>query len=58
MRFYGVARVVETGPVRERIWEAAVPFEQERDPEKKGVAVIVRVDRIEELSGAVIISRD
>jgi predicted pyridoxine 5'-phosphate oxidase superfamily flavin-nucleotide-binding protein len=58
MRFHGVARVVEDGPERERVWEATVPFEQGRDPEKKGVGVIVRVDRIEELSGAAIMSRD
>lgn len=58
MRFYGVARVVEDGPERERVWEATVPMEQERDPEKKGVGIIVRVDRIEELSGATIMARD
>jgi hypothetical protein len=58
MRFHGTARIVESGPERDRAWELTVPFEQQRDPEKKGVAVLIDVDRIEELSGAVIMERD
>jgi hypothetical protein len=54
MRFHGVARVIADGPDRERIWNATIPAEQERDPEKKGVGVMIRVSRIEELSGAAI----
>jgi hypothetical protein len=54
LRFHGVASVVLDGPERERIWDATVPAEQERDPEKIGVGVLIRVTRIEELSGAVV----
>ena len=58
MRFHGTARIVESGPERERAWALTIPFEQERDPERKGVAVLIDVERIEELSGAVIMARD
>ncbi|MFM9969384.1 MAG: pyridoxamine 5'-phosphate oxidase family protein [Burkholderiales bacterium] len=58
MRFYGSARIVDSGAERDRAWELTIPFEQERDPEKKGVAVLIDVDRIEELSGAIIMARD
>ena len=58
IRFHGVAKIVKAGPERERIWNATIPFEQERDPEKKGVGVLIAVDRIEELSGTVIMQRD
>jgi hypothetical protein len=57
-RFHGVARIVTEGPERERVWNNTVPFEQGRDPEKKGVGVIVRVDRVEELSGKIIMQRE
>lgn len=57
IRFHGSARVVAEGPERERAWELAGAVERSRDPEKKGVAVLIKVDRIEELSGAVIMER-
>jgi len=46
LRFYGEARVVESGPERDAVYERVVPVEKEMDKEKKGVAVIVRVDRV------------
>jgi uncharacterized protein len=57
MRFHGRARIVKTGPEREKVWNATIPAEQERDPQKAGVGVLIDVDRIEELSGAVIMQR-
>jgi hypothetical protein len=57
LRFHGEARVAAEGPERERAWELTNPGEQSRDPEKKGVAILVRVDKIEELSGTVIMER-
>jgi predicted pyridoxine 5'-phosphate oxidase superfamily flavin-nucleotide-binding protein len=58
VRFHGTARLVADGPERERAWELTVPLEQQRDPEKKGSAVLVRVDLIEELSGKVVMKQD
>lgn len=58
LRFHGSARVIENGDVRERIWEKTIKAEQDRDPEKKGVGVLIDVDRIELLSGAAVMQRD
>ncbi len=58
MRFHGRARIVKDGAEREKVWNATVPAEQERDPQKAGVGVLITVDRIEELSGTVIMQRD
>jgi hypothetical protein len=46
LRFYGEARVVDDPELRERIWERVVQVEKDTDPEKAGVAVLVRVDRV------------
>lgn len=46
MRFYGAARVVEDAAEREAVYQRVIPEEQGRDPEKKGLAVLIHVDRI------------
>ena len=46
VRFYGVARVVDDPSEREAVWQRVIADEQGRDPDKKGVAVVIRVDRI------------
>jgi hypothetical protein len=46
LRFYGEARIVEDGPERDAVWERVVPIEKDMDKERRGVAVIVRVDRV------------
>ncbi len=58
LRFHGTARVADDERTRQRVWELTIPAEKERDPEKKGHAVIIEVDLIEELSGAVVMKRD
>ena len=58
IRFQGVARIFRAGPDRERVWHLTNSEERDKDPEKKGVAVLIDVDLIEELSGAVIMKRD
>jgi uncharacterized protein len=50
-RFYGTAELHKTGPLREKVWETMVQPERDRDPEKKGFAVIVRLERAEHLNG-------
>lgn len=49
-RFYGTAKVVN-GPERDRVWAKVVPEEQEKDPERKGAAVVIAVDRVTDLTG-------
>jgi predicted pyridoxine 5'-phosphate oxidase superfamily flavin-nucleotide-binding protein len=57
LRFHGKARVVPDGAVREQIWNKTIPAEQERDKEKKGVGVLIDVDKIEMLSGVVVMEK-
>jgi len=58
LRFHGTARVASDERTRERAWELTIPAEKERDPEKKGHAVIIEVELVEDLSGAVVMKRD
>jgi formaldehyde-activating enzyme involved in methanogenesis len=46
IRFYGSAQVVADPAVRDAVYERVIPEEQARDADKKGVAVLIRVDRI------------
>ena len=51
-RFYGTARLCKSGPEYEEVWRRLVQPEKDRDPDKKGFAVLIEVDRAEELDGA------
>lgn len=51
-RFYGTAKIYTEGPVREEVWERMVQPERDHDPEKKGRAVLLKIERAEDLSGA------
>ncbi len=50
-RFYGTARIVKAGPDYEETWRRLVQPEKDRDPDKKGFAVLVKVERAEDLEG-------
>jgi len=50
-RFYGVATLHKSGPVYEEIWRRTIQMEKDRDPEKKGFGVLVKIERAEDLSG-------
>jgi hypothetical protein len=50
-RFYGVATLQKTGTIREEIWARVIQPEKDRDPEKKGFGVLVKVERAEDLAG-------
>jgi general stress protein 26 len=58
LRFHGTARIVESGPQWENAWDKTVPAEQEKDKDRKGVAILIDVDLIELLSGAAVMKRD
>lgn len=51
LRFYGTARVVESGPERDAVMAKVVQKELDADPGRKGSAVIIEVDRITNLRG-------
>lgn len=56
-RFYGKATVHESGPVRDEVMSRTIQAELDRDPERLGVAVLIRVDQVGELSGNVLQQR-
>jgi hypothetical protein len=46
LRFYGVARVVDDPELRLAIWERVIASERALDPDCRGDAVLVRIDRV------------
>jgi uncharacterized protein len=50
-RFYGTARVYKSGPIYDQVWQRLIQPEKDRDPEKKGFAVLVKIERAEDLAG-------
>ncbi|HEY7254538.1 MAG TPA: pyridoxamine 5'-phosphate oxidase family protein [Methylomirabilota bacterium] len=51
-RFYGTAEIHRTGPVYEEVWRRLVQPEKDRDPDRKGFAVLISVQRAEDLGGS------
>lgn len=50
-RFYGTASVHRSGAVYDHVWQKLIQAEKDRDPDKKGFAVLIRVERAEDLDG-------
>ena len=50
-RFVGKATVHKEGPLREQVMSRTVQAELDRDPERKGYAVIVKVDKVLPVTG-------
>ena len=57
-RFHGTATVHESGAVRDAVMERTVQPELDRDPDRQGVAVLIKINLIDELSGNVLQQRD
>ena len=57
-RFYGDASIHESGSIREEVMRRTVQAELDRDPERQGVAILIRVDQVGELSGNILQQRD
>lgn len=50
-RFYGTAEIhAEEGDVREKVWNTMHPKERENDADKAGTAVLVKLNRAEQLN--------
>ena len=58
IRFHGKGRVVTSGPERDKAWALTNHEEQSKDPEKKGAAVIIDLDLIEQIDSSVIMKKD
>jgi hypothetical protein len=50
-RLYGTAKLHKSGPVYEEVWTRLIQPEKDRDPQKKGFAVLIDIDRAEDLDG-------
>ena len=57
-QFVGEAMVHHSGPIREQVMARVVQPELDRDPERQGVAVVIRVNKILAGNGDVIQQRD
>jgi hypothetical protein len=49
--------VHENGPVRDAVMARTVKDELDKDPERKGAAVVIRVDKVSNLAGQILQSR-
>jgi general stress protein 26 len=56
-RFHGVATVHQDGPIREQVMSRTVKDEIDKDPERRGAAVVIRVNKVTNLAGQVLQSR-
>ena len=50
-RFYGSAELHLEGEVRDKVYDKMKQPERDRDPDKSGSAVLVKIERCEDLSG-------
>ncbi len=56
-RFHGVATIHESGAVRDQVMAKVVKDELDKDPDRKGLAVVVRIDRVTNLQGETLQTR-
>ena len=57
LRFHGTATVYQSGAIRENVMARTIQGELDRDPERTGAAVLVRLYRVTQLSGEVLQER-
>ena len=57
LRFHGKAEMHEQGPLRDQVMAKTVKDELDKDPERKGAAVIIRLDKVTNMAGQVLQTR-
>ncbi len=57
LRFHGKAELHEQGALRDQVMAKTVKDELDKDPERKGAAVIIRLDKVTNMGGQVLQSR-
>ena len=50
-RFYGTVEIHKSGKIYDEIWQRLIQPEKDRDPDKKGFGVLIKIERAEDLSG-------
>lgn len=53
-RFYGKAEVLTEGAERDEVYDRTIPAERDKDPDKLGAAVMIKVEKITDLGGKII----
>ena len=48
-RIYGTAEIHKSGPVYDKVWDRLIQPEKDRDPDKGGWAVLIKVDHVWDL---------
>jgi general stress protein 26 len=56
-RFHGTATLLESGAIRDQVMARTVKDELDKDPERKGAAVVIKLDKITNMGGQVLSSR-
>jgi predicted pyridoxine 5'-phosphate oxidase superfamily flavin-nucleotide-binding protein len=56
-KMFGQAEVLTEGPVRQQIMDRTIQLELDRDPDRKGAGVLIRIDKVIQL-GQVIMERE
>lgn len=56
-RFHGTATLYESGAIRNNVMHRTVQAELDRDPDRLGAAVLVKVEKITDLAGNVLQER-
>ena len=51
LRLYGRAKIHKSGAVYEGVWNRLIEAEKKGDPDKKGYAVLIKIERAEDLAG-------
>ena len=57
-RFHGTATVYESGEIRDKVKSQTPQPELDRDPDDKGIAILVKVDSITDLGGNTLQQKD
>ena len=57
-KFHGDAMVYRNGPIREQVMDKVPQAELDRDPERNGFAVVIRLNRIMTMGGEVVQMQD
>ena len=50
-RFFGTAAIHKSGRIYDEIWQRLIQPEKDRDPQKKGFGVLIKIERAEDLDG-------
>ena len=56
-KMFGKAEVLTEGPIRQQIMDRTIQLELDRDPERKGAGVLIRIDKVIAL-GQVVMERE